>query len=134
MQRERPVVDCSKSPSLTRQSCAAATDLHAAVVKYRKTGVASRLLQDCEGAVFGDFSTSPTDYLDAQVKLRNADQAFASLPALVRDRFANDPVQLLTFLADPANFDEAVRLGLAVPRPEEKVGTEPATKVVEPTA
>lgn len=129
---KRVVLDCSAAGddgvSRCRQSETAATDLHAAVARYRMTGVVTGALTPCNGAVFGDFSTSPTDYLDAQVKIRNADKAFDSLPALVRDRFENDPVKLLTFLADSANYDEAVSLGLAVPRPSEEAGTKPATK------
>jgi len=36
----------------------------------------------------------------------------ASLPSKIRDRFGNDPSQLLSFLADSSNKDEAISLGL----------------------
>jgi hypothetical protein len=34
----------------------------------------------------------------------------------VRARFNNSPQEFLEFFADPANSDEAIRLGLAVPQ------------------
>ena len=43
-----------------------------------------------------------------------AEEAFMTLPAVVRARFANDPAGIFTFLQDPANRDEAVKLGLIV--------------------
>lgn len=136
---KRVVLDCSAAGddgvSRCRQSETAATDLHAAVKRYRRTGALTGAMTPCNGAVFGDFSTAPADYLSAQVLLRNADSAFAGLSARVRDRFQNDPVKLLTFLADSANLDEAVSLGLAVPRPSEEAGTKPATEdAVKPAA
>lgn len=136
--RTRVVLDCAAMPdgvSCCRQSETANTDLHAAVKRYRKTGVCTGALTPCDGARFGDFSTAPADYLSAQVLLRNADSAFAGLSARVRDRFQNDPVQLLTFLADAANFNEAVSLGLAVPRPQDEAGTQQASEdAAKPTA
>ena len=41
-----------------------------------------------------------------------AQDQFASLPANIRDRFANSPEKYLAFLADSANKEEAVKLGL----------------------
>ena len=36
------------------------------------------------------------------------------LPAQMRSRFNNDPAELLKFIKDPANLDEAVKLGILV--------------------
>jgi len=66
---------------------------------------------------YGDFS-AVGDYLTSLQTVIDAQDAFMSLPAVVRDRFSNDPGQLLAFLQDPANADEAQRLGLL--RPVEK--------------
>ncbi|AXH72218.1 MAG: internal scaffolding protein [Microviridae sp.] len=60
---------------------------------------------------YGDFS-SGADYLEAQSILLTAREQFAALPAKVRERFGNNPAQLLEFVADPKNLDEARKLGL----------------------
>lgn len=60
---------------------------------------------------FGDFS----DVGDLQRNLneiRDAGYKFDALPSALRARFNNDPLQLLAFVQDSANRDEAVKLGL----------------------
>ena len=112
----RPTVVCAAAgdagKSRTRQSEAALTDINAAVRKYRKTGALTGCLQNTRKAMFGDFSESPNDFLEANIAVVNARCAFAGLPARVRERFGNDPVALLSFLADSANTEEAIKLGL----------------------
>jgi len=61
--------------------------------------------------------------------------AFATLPSHVRRRFENDPQEFLAFMADPANQDEVIKMGLATdnrPPPPEPVipppDPEPAPK------
>lgn len=114
--------------SCCRQSETAATDLNAAVRRYRASRVVSGALADTRRAMFGDFSDRPDDFLQANLAVINARQCFAGLPARIRERFGNDPVALLTFLADGANRAEAVALGLinepAPPAP--MAGMEPA--------
>lgn len=126
--RVRCVCDCAAAgdagKSRCRQSESEATDLNVAVRRYRKSGVLTGCMASTRKAIFGDFSMAPDDFLSAQVRIANANQAFLGLPARVRERFENDPVKLLMFLADSANIDEAVKLGLAV-APEPKAGTKP---------
>lgn len=64
---------------------------------------------------YGNFA-SMLDYHDALNRLVEAREAFETLPAKVRERFRNDPGELVGFLQDEANADEAVRLGL-IPKP-----------------
>lgn len=66
-----------------------------------------------------DF-TETTDYQSAMNVLVQARESFMELPAKVRARFDNDPQQFMEFFHDPANQDEAVRLGLATKKPEPK--------------
>lgn len=68
---------------------------------------------------FGDFS-NPGDFRDAMERVRAAENAFASLPAKLRDRFNNNPQKLLAFVNDPDNDEEAVKLGLLKKMPEKK--------------
>lgn len=70
---------------------------------------------------YGDFSTG-VDYLEAQAVILMAREQFGALPSKVRERFNNDPAMMLDFVGNPANIDEARKLGLlkleqAVPAP-----------------
>ena len=65
----------------------------------------------------GDF-TGITDFQSAMEAVVRAQGAFNDLPANVRARFRNDPAEMLAFLEDGKNREEAVKLGLVSPPPE----------------
>lgn len=79
-------------------------------------------------ATYQDFSEVPSNYDDLASKLLDADQRFASLPSKLRDRFGNSPANLLAFLGNEANRDEAIKLGLVVSKSDDLVV--PAENVV----
>jgi len=54
------------------------------------------------------------DFQSAMNVVRAADENFMRMDAKVRSRFHNSPQEFLEFFANPANQDEAIRLGLAV--------------------
>lgn len=54
--------------------------------------------------VYGDF-TGISDYESAREKIASVDRAFMSLPADIRDRFRNDPAELVRF-AESVSEDE----------------------------
>lgn len=56
------------------------------------------------------------DYHAACNIVRQAQEGFQALPAQLRKVFHNDPAEFVAFVDDPANFDEAVKLGLVEPR------------------
>ena len=108
---------CPEGSSLTRQEFAAEADINNLVRRYQETGsFYDPLVSATRQPQFGDF-TSVGDYMDAYNKLIAAQQSFDSLPSAVRDRFSNDPAQLIAFLGDSKNREEAVRLGLVPPPP-----------------
>jgi len=78
---------------------------------------------------FGDFSQVGS-YHEALIKLREANDAFESMPSAIRDRFENDPEKLITFLSDVKNTDEAVALGLVVRKVVDKPAEKPAVPPV----
>lgn len=81
---------------------------------------------------YGDF-TSITSYQDARNRILACEATFFTLPAEVRKRFENNPQAVLDFLEDPANKDEAIKLGL-IERPKEEKPGEPApVDPVEPS-
>jgi len=116
------------------------SNINVIMKKYRKTGILGDPLDHREGS-YGDF-TSGADFAESMRKIARVNDVFAELPAHVRSRFDNSPVQLLDFLVDPKNDPEAIKLGLKVapkvdPKndPEAiKLGLKVAPKVVEPPA
>ena len=66
---------------------------------------------------YGDF-TGIGDYHSALNQVIAAEDEFMSLPATLRARFANDPAQLIEFLNNPENYNEAIELGLVEKKPE----------------
>jgi phage internal scaffolding protein len=104
-----------KDPSLTQQQFLEESDINNIVDRFMKTGhlpdpVSMPQYVDYEG-VF--------DFQSAMNVVRQADENFMRMDAKVRARFHNSPQEFLEFFADSANHEEAVRLGLAVPRPKE---------------
>ena len=115
-------------PSLTDQSQAKDADINHIMERYRETGyLTDPLHPSTRKPSFGDFTAIP-DYQECLAIIDKADAAFASLPAKVRDRFANDPSQIFAFLSDEKNRDEAIELGL-IAKPLDK----PVEKPVEET-
>jgi phage internal scaffolding protein len=59
-----------------------------------------------------DISTAPQDYMEAHNIMVDATNRFDELPARLRSRFSNDPLELLLFLQDEKNRAEGIELGL----------------------
>lgn len=97
-------------PSLTRQEFLEESDVNNIINQYQTQGILPTTRPD---GTYADF-TDPafTDYQHAQQLVLDADYAFAQLPARVRERFGNDPASLILFVQDPANQEEAHKLGL----------------------
>ncbi len=107
----------SFDPGRTRQSFAADADMNNIYSKYQRNGILGDPSAPVRKMFFGDFTD--VDFNASANKLASVKQAFDALPSNVRDRFDNDPAQLLDFIVDPANKDEAVELGLLeLPAPE----------------
>lgn len=115
-------------PSKAVQSEKNNVDINTIVKRYKKTGLLPVLDRK---QLYGDFSNSE-DFLTLQNKIANVRSDFERLPSAMRERFSNDPGQLIDFLADPANVKEAVEMKLlpvsALPK-EEPAPVEPAPVV-----
>ncbi len=101
--------DREKFPGQTRQAAKDECDVNRIMSKWRATGSITHL--NLGKPAYGDYSTS-TDYLEAIAIMDDANASFAALPAAVRARMNNNPAELLDFIADPANTEEATALGL----------------------
>lgn len=103
--------------SLTKQSFKEETDINRIMERYRMGKPLVDPGAPTRGAPsFGDFGTE-FDFHEAQNRVRQAHESFDALPSSLRSRFSNDPGRLLSFLEDPSNRDEAIRLGLVESKP-----------------
>ena len=105
-----------EKPSLTQQHFKEECDVNRIMQRYQETGSWGE--QTNVRPQFGDFSAE-FDFRQAQETVIAAAEAFAALPSKVRKRFRNDPAELLEFLADESNREEAIYLGL-IEKPEPK--------------
>lgn len=69
--------------------------------------------------LFGDF-TNGTTFHDMNNRILDAQDQFMTLPAAIRQEFQNDPGQLMDFLNNPENLDEAIEMGLLEPSPADE--------------
>jgi len=106
--RKRVSFEC-EGPSRVVESEAYKTDINYIVAQYVKTGDASKFSERLGS--FGDVS-EVKDLISCQNVLRDAAEAFATLPAKIRDAFGNDPTVLASALSDPAQRDRLVELGI----------------------
>lgn len=97
--------------SMTHQEFAPECDINNIVARV---GLGQLSLNLPQGE-FVDFSSIPSDYQAMLDCVIDAQERFANLPSAVRKRFANNPAELLKFIQDDGNRDEAIKLGLIAP-------------------
>lgn len=102
--------------SLAQQQFAEEVDINTIV---RRFGLTGEMPDSPVMPTFGDFTDAVTDYQTALNMLNAAQDSFMQFPAEVRARFHNDPQEMMQFLDDEKNRDEAVKLGF-IPKPPEK--------------
>lgn len=99
-------------PSATKQSFKEECDINNIMKHYQNTGVLEHVNR--QQPRFGFVPA--LDLQEALTLVSEADEAFAGLSAEVRKRFENDPVELLKFVGDEGNREEAEELGLVPSR------------------
>lgn len=105
----------------TKQEFLEETDINQILKRWIKTGQAPFM---ASGVAYGDFS-GVTDFQESINIVTSTKQQFAALPSHLRDRFGNDPNQLLAFLENDENLEEARKLGI-VAKPEPEPDPDPA--------
>lgn len=123
-----------EDPSLAQQHFVEECDINYIVERF---GVTGQLPENNRPMpTYGDF-TGVSDYRQALDAVMQAQDAFMSLPANVRERFDNDPALFVDFCSstDPADRSEAIELGL-IPPPVVPDGVSPSPEVekTEPKA
>lgn len=104
-------------PSETAQEFADECDINYLVKRYAETGsyFENPLVSPTVRPEFADFSElDASDYQSAMNLFVRAKNEFDALPVAIRKRFGYNPKELLDFLNDRANYDEAVSLGLVM--------------------
>lgn len=104
---------CCLDESKTHQSFREESDINYIVNTFSRTQLLPVIPISPQ---YGDF-TGARDYHSACNLVLAAQEEFMSLPAEVRSRFNNDPGELVDFLSDSKNRDEAVKLGLVSAKP-----------------
>lgn len=100
-------------PSLTVQSFKDECDINQIIARVLKGNDLQHV--NSRAAKYGDFSNVP-DYQSALDLVNRANGFFMEMSPQIRERFANDPAKMIDFLQDENNYDEAVKLGLLVPK------------------
>lgn len=106
-----------EGPSLTEQAHLNDADVNTIIARHRKTGQVP--IFTGKQPTYGDFS-GVVDFQDSLNRIAQAEQDFMSLPSKIRNKFKNDPGQLIEFVNDPANEQECYELGL-IPYPDDYV-------------
>lgn len=101
-------------PSKTQQQFKDQVDVNKIIQKYKKTGDKS-FLESSKLGVYSD-TTMFKDYQSSLNKVIDANNAFGALSSDIRLKFNNDPQQLITYLQNPKNKEESIKLGLRVKR------------------
>lgn len=116
--------EVTRPPSMTKQSFKDECDINNILKQYKVTGMFAHINSKAAQGVYADLP-DPLDFQASLEVVRAANDAFASLPSKVRDRFQNNPEAFLAFCTNPANADELVELGLATRPPTSPGDTQP---------
>lgn len=106
------------SPSRTVQEFKDECDVNNILRNYVNTGVLTHTSGQIP--VFGDFSQMPSDYGEAVMLIEESKKQFLQLPSNIRERFDNDPLNLVKFLQNSNNRKEAEELGIVNKREDAK--------------
>lgn len=104
---------CDPAEGKTKQEFKDDCDINVILARFRNSGALEHINR--RKAQFADCTVSAYDFQHAMDVLADAKSAFQNLPAALRDRFDNDPAELLAFVEDDDNQAEAGDLGLLSP-------------------
>lgn len=96
-------------PSRTLQHQAGDVNVNQLVARFNKTGVEP--VQNPRQFFYGQF-TEDIDFRAVQDSVIRVNELFSQLPWQVRKFFNHSPSDLIEFLGNPANRDQAILLGL----------------------
>ena len=124
--RKPVTADCSTGDR-THQSFKDECDINNVIKRYKLTGTVP---QHQTPPDYSDYSNLG-DYQDALNLVATANSMFEDLPFEIRKKFNHDPNELITFVSDPTNQEQAIKLEdgeIRILNDDEILGT-----ILEPT-
>lgn len=112
--RIRVQFDCG-SELMTKQAMKNECDINNILKQYKRTGIIAHI--NAQEPIYTDLPDA-LDYQQALNMQMAADEAFATLPSIVRAHFENNPAALLAALNDPSQRDKLTELGI-IRKPEQ---------------
>lgn len=109
---EKPTITCG--PGRTKQSFSEKVNINSIIAKHRRTGMIEHLNKN--KPFYGDVSEITT-YKESLETVLIAQNLFSKMSADIRERFKNDPNEMITYLNDPKNIEEAIKLKMIKPKP-----------------
>lgn len=100
----------NNEPTMTNQAFKDEVDLNVIMARYIGTGVVPQNITRIP--LPPEQLIEPMDYQTALHYVMEVHDAFEQLPASVRARFQNNPQEIMQFIENPANREEAIRIGL----------------------
>lgn len=128
--RKRVQIHFEEGSSLTKQSFKDQVNINTIVAKHRRTGMFEHLNE--KTPFYGDVSHIE-DYKSCLEIVIKAKTLFAGMSADIRERFKNDPNEMISFLNDKSNLKEAEELQMITkpiqspPEPPTPPGSLPPT-------
>lgn len=107
------VTTLNEEKTRTQQQFKDQCDVNNIMKKYRLTGEVTHVNK--KQGLYTDLSDSPS-YQTALDIIIQAERTFSELPSDVRKKFNNDPQEMISFLDDSKNNEEAIKLGLKIPK------------------
>lgn len=123
-EHRRYQISFAEDTGRTQQSFREEANINNIMRKWNATGKIDHLAQG--KPKYGDFSTV-YDYKTAQDAINESNATFADLPAEIREKMGYSPAELLRFLDNEDNYEEALELGLVNKRPTTEGESPPET-------
>lgn len=121
----KPVTDFLGDKGFTVQADRDDADINKIIARFEKGGTTARI--NAREPFYGDVSEFH-GLAEAMMKVQEANELFMTYDAQLREKFENNPVKFIEFFEDEKNTDEAIKLGLALPKPEPDATQPPQTK------
>lgn len=134
--RKRYQVSFEGHPSKTRQAPKDGTQIDSILKKYATQGVSPNDV----GVFFATAASAPygvqpsTDYQMMLNEVIRVENYFMSLPSRIREKFGHNAQNMINFVADPSNLEEAQKLGLVQKDPEKPAAASAAAPIPAPGA
>lgn len=106
----RSVKSVNNLPSETQQQFAEECNINNIMATYRRTGQINHLNRS--KGIYQELAEFPPSFAEAMEIVATGKAAFGDLPSHVRSRFEHDPQKFIDFLGNPANREEAEKLGI----------------------